>query len=123
MSGPIATYDSIVEDCIDKAANAAARNKPTMWAYYLDMADGLLDWFADVKRDDGAFAGAALALSQRAEEQCAAAKHAEAARMWALGVYARRILRGSGVPVSRTSLAWLHRRGSLLRDVREAVAS
>lgn len=117
MSGPVAVYDATIAECLDKARNAALRNKPTMWAYYLDMADGLIDWFADVKRDDGAFAGAALVLSERAEEQAPTANHGDAARMWALGIYARRILRAWGVPYHRRpSLAWLHRRAFYLTD-------
>jgi hypothetical protein len=108
--GPKATYEAIIVDLRSKAANAAKRNKPTMWAYYLDMARGLEKWFAGAE-GDGYFAGAALALSQRAVEKCPRLGPQRAARLWAMGVYARRILRAWGVGGDcRVSLDWLHRR-------------
>lgn len=102
-------YRQILADLAARADNAAIRNKATMWAYYLAMHAGLQEWFADCV-EDGAFAGAALALSQRAVERCPTEPPAEAARLWALGVYARRILRAwSGHPET-VSLDWLRTR-------------
>lgn len=115
MKGPASTFRSIIDELTAKAANAARRNKPTMWAYYLDMVYGLQEWFAGMDAD-GAFAGAALALSQRAEAECPGLGHVAAARLWALGVYARRILSawGVGTGLQRVSLAWLRDRASVL---------
>lgn len=109
--GPVARFDELVGELRAKADNAARRNKPTMWAYYLDAAAGLADWFADVDRTDGAYAGAALALSKHAVAACPHLGPVPAARLWARGVYARRILAawGSGSG-PRASLAWLRER-------------
>lgn len=111
MSGPVAEYDMVVAELRGKAANAARRNKPTMWAYYLDAAVGLEDWFFDVKRTDGAYAGAALALTDHAAVACPNLSNPiDASRLWARGIYARRILRAWGVGAPRVSLTWLHDR-------------
>lgn len=111
MSGPVERYDQILVELSAKAQNAALRNKPTMWAYYLDMGVELQEWFGSVDRVDGAFAGAALALSQKAERECPILIPTAAARLWALGVYARRILAAWGAGTGgRVSLAWLHER-------------
>jgi hypothetical protein len=114
----LATYDAILLDLRGKAANAAMRNKPTMWAYYGDMVAGLEEWFCDVSRSgdaDGGFAGAALALSQSAEERCPSLPPVEAARLWALSVYARRILAAWGAGSERVSLDWLRNRATEIR--------
>lgn len=111
--GPVHTYLAIISELEEKARNAARRNKPTMWAYYGEMADGLREYFADViNHCDGGFAGAALALTQRAEDECATLPRAEAARLWGLSVYARRILRAwtPGMAMDRVSLQWLRDR-------------
>ncbi len=111
MNPPVAEYDALIADLRRRAANAARRNKPTMWAYYLDTAQGLEDWFADVDRNDGAYAGAALALSESAERACPNLEPLAAARLWARGVYARRILATWGAGTgSRVSLRWLRER-------------
>ncbi len=110
MSYPAATFRALIADLDARAANAAQRNKPTMWAYYLDMVEGLEGWFAGID-GDGGFAGAALALSQKAEAECGSLPHRDAARLWALGVYARRVLSAWGVGTGpRVSLAWLRDR-------------
>lgn len=111
-NGPASAYRALLGSLRDKAANAARRNKPTMWAYYLDMVDGLRSWFDGID-NDGAVAGAALALSQRAENECPSLGHMDAARLWALGVYARRILGAWGAGAGpRVSLAWLRERSA-----------
>jgi hypothetical protein len=113
--GPAAVYDSIISDLKAKAANAANRNKPTMWAYYGDMVACLTEWFSDVDRQgdaDGGFAGAALALSQLAEEQCPTLPPVESSRLWAMSVYARRILKAWGAGSERVSLDWLRKRAN-----------
>lgn len=111
--GPLQTYDAVLLDLHAKAANSARRNKPTMWAYYLGMVAGLTEWFDDVERTDGGFAGAALALSQRAERECPTLPATEAARLWALSVYARRILRAWGAGCPPVSLDWLRERAGV----------
>lgn len=110
MMGPLDRLDAITADLRRQAANAARRNKPTMWAYFVDVEAGLRVWFSGTPRTDGAIAGAALALSQKAVRLCPDLPPADAARLWALGVYAKRVLRAWGV-TERVSLEWLHRRG------------
>lgn len=117
--GPVERYSAIMADLTAKQANAARRNKPTMWAYFYEMRLSLGDWFSTVDAEDGSYAGAALTLSQQAERQCADLSPGEAARLWALGIYARRILsawfdkellaKGEGASY-RVSLSWLHER-------------
>lgn len=114
MKGPMATYAAIIADLQAKAKNAALRKKPTMWAYYGDMAELLEEWFADATPDDGGYAGAALALSQKAEAQCPMLPRRAAAHLWAMGIYARRILAawGTNVPY-KPSLDWLRKRAGV----------
>lgn len=115
--GPMDAFRAIVADLREKERNAARRNKPTMWAYYGDMADELERQFADVSHSDGGYAGAALALSQRAERLCPDLPRVEAARLWALGVYCRRILGAwtPGEPLAgyRPGLGWLRQRAGV----------
>ncbi len=113
-TGPVDAFDKMVLDLRAKARNAALRKKPTMWAYYLLMAEGLHTWFGDVERTDGGYAGAALALSQKAERDCPALPPQEAANLWALGIYARRILTTWGAEAPyRVSLDWLRERAGV----------
>ncbi|MEW5927823.1 MAG: hypothetical protein AB1941_10075 [Gemmatimonadota bacterium] len=84
-----------------------------MWAYYLAMIDGLGRLFSDAKTD-AEFAAAALALSQRAQQDCPTLPPAEAAHLWALSVYGRRVGRAWGACTApRVSLAWLRSRAQL----------
>lgn len=110
-NGPVATYERIVRELDGKSLVAAFRAKPTMWAYYGDMADALRYEFKDATKTDSGYAGCALAISQIAFRDCPSLTRAEAARRWAVGVYARRILAawgaGNGGPVS---LQWLRDR-------------
>lgn len=110
--GPVAVYDAWLWRLRQSAANAARRNKPVMWAYYLEMEAELRRHFAGVERTDGSYAGVALATSQLAEREApilASLDPSHAARWWAVGVYCRRILRAWGVSDGhRPSLAWLH---------------
>ena len=56
---------------------------------------------------------AALALSQKAADECPLLARHEAVRVWALGVYARRILRTWGAcRGARASLEWFRRRAA-----------
>jgi hypothetical protein len=111
--GPVETYRQIVATLDEKAENAARRNKPTMWAYYGEMADWLREYFADVSPTDAGYAGAALALVQRAEDECPTLPRGEAAELWARSVYCRRILNTwTPAPHDRPSLQWLRDRAS-----------
>lgn len=109
--GPVEAYRALLVELREKARNAAARGKPTMWDYFEEMAECLEREFADATLSDGGYAGTALAISQNAQHFCKDAPRHEAARAWALGVYARRILAawgaGNGGPVS---LKWLRDR-------------
>lgn len=112
MTGPLATYDALIVELRAKAGNAARRNKPTMWAYNLEAIDGLE---ATVGRDrtDGGVIRAARTLSAQARLHCPALPPTEAARLWALGIYSRRILERAGqAPGPRPSLAWLKERAA-----------
>ena len=113
MSGPKATLDAILADLRAKQRNAAMRNKPTMWAYYLQMRRGLQRHFCATS--DSAVAHEAIQLIQRAE-RAVSERPDRAAYRWALAVYATRILRawrfrnGEAVVGCRRSLAWLKER-------------
>lgn len=110
-NGPVMTHARLVAELREKSRNAALRAKPTMWAYYGDMADALEAEFKDVGRIDGGYAGCALAISQNAEDDCPTLPRAEAARRWAVGVYARRILAAWGAGIGNpVSLQWMRDR-------------
>ena len=111
-----------------QAANAARRNKPTMWAYYARMRDELRREFGPTvartcrarginrRFHDSGIAGVALAICQRADAQCPLLPRDAAADLWALSVYASRILRSWGAgPAPRRSLAWLRERAKVRR--------
>jgi hypothetical protein len=109
--GPVSRYAEIMSSLDSQARNAIRRGKPTMWAYFVETREGLRSYFAHVTPTDGGYAGAALALSQRAESRCPTLPVHEAARLWALSVYARRILASWGVGTGgRVSLQWLRDR-------------
>lgn len=111
-----------------QASNAARRNKPTMWAYYGRMIESLRREFGPTvartarargKRrriNDGGIAGVALALCQQADSECPMLPRDQAAELWAVSVYAARVLRawGAGMP-PRRSLAWLRKRVEVRR--------
>lgn len=121
-------FDRTIASIRRNAANAVRRNKPTMWAYFGRMEEGLTKWFGatvDATRSatcegralrgiDGGIAGVALALVQRSEKLCPTMPRDEAADLWALGTYANRILRAwtseKGPSPFRRSLAWLRQR-------------
>jgi hypothetical protein len=121
-------YDAIIRRLQAQARNAAKRNKPTMWAYYGRMAERLERELARSvydarnargKRDglelrsiDGGIAGSALALVQRADAQVWELSRDEAADLWALSVYANRIL-AAWTKAERRSLAWLRARAGI----------
>lgn len=114
--GPVDTQRQIVALLDEKAANAARRCKPTMWAYYGEMADWLREYFADVSLTDAGYAGAALALVQRADDECPTLPRGQAAELWARSVYCRRILNAwTPPPHDRPSLQWLRDRVGSVR--------
>ena len=112
-SGPVAEFQFVLEELHRKAEAVVLHNKPDRWDYYLEMVERLTEWFREVDANDGSYACAALALSQKAEAECSLLARREAVRLWALGVYARRILRawGGGTGV-RPSLEWFRRRAA-----------
>lgn len=87
-----------------------------MWAYYERMVERLESWFSDVAPGDGSFAGAALALVQKAEELCPTLPRDQAADLWAQGVYAQRILSAWAPSTQRRSLAWMRLRAGVARS-------
>jgi len=97
----------LLVELTDEAANAARRNKPTMWAYYLQMIDALepLEHLPELE-----LLGRLRAISRDAVVRCPALPPVEAAHAWALGIYARRIMQRAGYSTERVSLKWLHRR-------------
>lgn len=115
MSGGVVNaFDALCLELIAKAHNAAMRNKPTMWAYYLDAEEGLRDQVAEVDRTETAYVVALICLIDTATIAAPNLNAPEAARLWARGVYARRVLQAAGLPVARPSLDWLRRRAEVL---------
>lgn len=98
-----------------KAKRAAGQNKPVMWAYYLRMAGRLWQELGQAA-PGGGIAGAALAVTQRADDDCPHLPRDEAADLWALSVYCRRIMRAWGVHPNqkhtRPDLSWLRNRSN-----------
>ena len=90
--GPVKECRFILEELRCKAQAAVTQNKPDRWDYHVEMIERLTAWFSEVDANDGGYADAALALSQKAEAECPLLARGEAVRLWALGVYARRIL-------------------------------
>lgn len=124
----LAELDRIIAQQASKARNAAIRCKPTMWAYHDRMTERLGAWFAEsadavraavasgivqrIRIADGGIAGSALALVQRADAECRKLHRDEASDLWAMSIYANRILRKwSSAPIKRRSLSWLRDRG------------
>ena len=97
LPGPVEEFHFVLEELRRKAEQAVLQNKPDRWDYYLEMAERLTEWFSGVDANDGGYAAGALALSQKAKAECPLLVRREAVRLWALGVYARRILRAWGV--------------------------
>lgn len=91
-----------------QSQNAARRNKPTMWAYYGDMAR----WLRSLEATDQGDLVAMLRSCAVVESDDFMVTPARAARLWAQGVYARRILAAAGIRVARPSLAWLRERAA-----------
>lgn len=100
-----------------------------MWAYYARVAEQLRREFAparartklgrglNVRRVlDGGIAGVALAIVQRADDECPNLPRDKAAELWAVSVYAARVLRAWGAgPAPVRSLAWLRARVEVRR--------
>jgi hypothetical protein len=113
LSVPVAEFHVVLEDLHRQAEAAVLHKKPDRWDYYLEMLERLTEWFSGVGTNDVSYAAAALALSQKAKAECPVLVRREAVRLWALGVYARRILRAWGVRTgSRPSLEWFRRRAA-----------
>ena len=113
LSGPVAEFQFVLEELHRKAEAAVLHKKPDRWDYYLEMLERLTEWFRGVGANDVSYAGAALALSQKAADECPLLARHEAVRLWALGVYARRILRTWGAcRGARPSLEWFRRRAA-----------
>jgi hypothetical protein len=113
--GPVEEFHIILEQLRRKAEAAVSHNKPDRWDYYLEMVERLTEWFSGVDANDASYAGAALALSQKAEAECPRVARREAVRLWAAGVYARRILGACGAgPGARPSLEWFRRRAAAM---------
>lgn len=109
----VTLVDDQIAELRRQAANAARRNKPTMWAYYLDIAESLTHWFAGVERSDEEYVDTLVALDGHVRFNAPLyPRPNDAARAWALGVYARRILRATGYRTIGVSLDWLHERAS-----------
>ena len=113
LRGAVEEFHFVLQELRCKAEAAVLHNKPERWDYYLEMVERLTEWFSGVGTNDVSYAAAALALSQKAKAECPVLVRREAVRLWALGVYARRILRAWGVRTgSRPSLIWFRRRAA-----------
>jgi hypothetical protein len=113
--GPVEEFRFLSEE-LRRKAEAAVHNKPDRWDYYVEMVERLTEWFSGVDANDGSYAAAALALSQKAKAECPLLTRREAVRLWALGVYARRILRAWGTGTGpRARLEWFRRRAAGMR--------
>ena len=113
LSGPVEEFHFVLEELRRKADAAVLQNKPDRWDYYVEMVERLTEWSSGVDANDSSYAGAVLALSQKAEAECPLLGRREAVRLWALGVYARRILRARGAGTGpRPSLEWFRRRAA-----------
>lgn len=106
VAGALDRYHLVLADLHRQATNAARRNKPTMWAYYLGMAHSLRILYAGIAFTDATYAQTAREINDRAVALCPKAAPPDAARLWALGVYARRIYHVGRPP----SLDWLRAR-------------
>ena len=85
LSGPVAEFQSVLEELHRKAEAAVLHKKPDRWDYYLEMLERLTEWFRGVGANDVSYAGAALALSQKAADECPLLARHEAVRLWRLG--------------------------------------
>ena len=113
LSGPVEEFHFVLEELHRKAEAAVLHKKPDRRDYYLEMVERLREWFRGVEATDVSYAGAALVLSQKAADECPLLARHEAVRLWALGVYARRILRTWGAcRGARASLEWFRRRAA-----------
>jgi hypothetical protein len=112
-TGLVGAYRDVLTDLDRRARNAARRNKPTMWAYFVEVREQLVDWFeARVEAwTDDEVASAAYQLHLIAAAACPNLLPGPAARLWAASVYARRIL-GAGGLAPRASLEWLRQRAA-----------
>ena len=113
LSVPVAEFHVVLEDLHRQAEAAVLHKKPDRCDYYLEMVERLTGWCRGVEANDVSYAGAALALSQKAADECLLLARHEAVRLWAVGVYARRILRTWGACTgARPSLEWFRRRAT-----------
>jgi hypothetical protein len=112
----VAAFEAAVAELGRQAVNAAARNKPTMWAYLSSAQEDLREWFGFVEQSNEAYADELASLIRRAQVICPMLEDPiEAARAWTMAAYARRILRAAGYPAPQGSLAWLRQRTGAVR--------
>lgn len=104
------SLNDVLDELDSKAANAAARCKPLMWAYFVTVRERMVAEFGGVGVDTGAEAGCALAISQQVEDRVVHLRPMEAAIEWAVGVYARRVLTHWSGRKELVSLEWLRAR-------------
>lgn len=102
---------AMIRECQQKAARAAGQGKPMMWAYYLRMAGRLWQELGGVS-PGGGINTVALQVHRRAIKTCRHLPPDDAADLWGLGVYCRRILKATGVTIPRTEvdISWLRNR-------------
>jgi hypothetical protein len=113
--GAVAAYDALIADLREKARKAAAHNKVTMWAYYIEMAEQLWAWFEPSERTDEEYEEAALALMGHGHAVAPELAPSAAACAWSMALYATRILQASGHRCYRPSLEWLRKRAGAER--------
>lgn len=126
---PLAAYEHVLAELRRKENQAIASNKPTMWAYYVEMTEALTYWIGRASGGtDNGVVGACTRRIWEAEQltQRADAHPNELAHTWALSVYCVKILRlcNQGKLVTKRSLAWLRaRRRWSIRQERERAAA
>jgi hypothetical protein len=103
--------ESLCDELLDKANNAAARKKPTMWAYYRRMRDHISSTYGTaMERNEDEILRVALGVEQQARHICLVSEDAtygDKALWYAYSVYARRIMKACGCPTRGWVSLWL----------------
>lgn len=98
-------------ELLAKADNAARRKKPTMWAYYLRMAEHIAQTYRDAMTiNEDAVVRCARRVEQQARRMCLMSEDAtygDKALWYAYSVYARRIMKYAGFPSRGWVSLWL----------------
>ena len=101
----------LIGDLRLRADNAARRGKPTMWAYYRRMATGVSGAFGRaLEQNEEAIVNRAQWIEQEARRMCLISQDAsdgDKAYWYALSVYARRIMRRTGIQCRGWVRLWL----------------